>query len=78
MNTAAQSMGNSGSRRGLTKDRSTLDILEVLNEFFDKPIYIQVVRMWEALSASEPFYPGFTRVFVTIDQISSPEILNGS
>ena len=36
MNTAAQSMGNSGSRRGLTKDRSTLDILEVLNEFFDK------------------------------------------
>ena len=28
--------------------------------------------MWEALSASEPFYPGFTQAFDTIDQISPP------
>lgn len=35
-----------------------------------RPISIQVMRMWEALSASEPFYPGFTQAFDTIDQIS--------
>ena len=76
MNTV-QSMGNSGSRRGLAKDRSTLDILEVLEFWINsltniRPIYIQVVRMWEAQSAFDPFYPGITQAFDTIDQLSAP------
>ena len=76
MNTV-QSMGNSGSRRGLTKERSTLDILEVFKVLTKsltnvRPIYFKVVRMWEGLSAFDPFYPGITQAFVTIDQISPP------
>ena len=49
MNTV-QSMGNSGSRRGLTKERSTLDILEVFKVLTKsltniRLIYFKVVRM---------------------------------
>ena len=74
MNTV-QSMGNSGSRRGLTKERSTLDILEVFKVLTNsltniRPIYLKVVRILEALSVFDPFYPGITQAFDTIDQIS--------
>ena len=61
----------------MTKERSTLDILEVFKVLTNsltniRPIYLKVVRIWEALSVFDPFYPGITQAFDTIDQISPP------
>ena len=67
MNTV-QSMGNSASRRGLSKDRSTLDILEVFKLLINYltnlgPIYIQLVRMcgnlYPLLIRLSSYYSGF-------------------